>query len=98
MRDREHQGRLHEAGLTRDEHNLAIDQTAAHAIAGTKVNKDHGREAIEILAFAPAILAVAEWWSQVQRFKKELQSGEFVVPEQNDRIDRSKETPSYTVL
>jgi hypothetical protein len=68
-------------GMTEDEARTIVEPVA-HAISGTKVNKDHGREAIELLAFAPALLAVLEWNARVQRFKKELQSGEVqIIPE-----------------
>jgi len=65
-------------GMTEDEARTIVEPVA-HAISGTKVNKDHGREAIELLAFAPALLAVLEWNARVQRFKKELKSGEVTI-------------------
>lgn len=90
-----------ELGMT-DEEARTIIEPIAHAISGTKMNKDHGREAIELLAFAPAILAVVEWTSRVQRFKKELTSGETqvmpptmrVVREPEHGSDRRTETPT----
>ena len=48
-----------------------ITEPFAHLVAGLEVNKKHGREAIEFLAFAPAILAVVEWHHRVSAFKRE---------------------------
>lgn len=87
-------------GMTEDEARTIVEPVA-HAISGTKVNKDHGREAIELLAFAPAILAVVEWNARVQRFKKEMTGEVQVMPEtpqqSEDRTNgsnRRAETPA----
>lgn len=49
----------------------AIVEPFAHLFAGLEVNKKYGRETIEFLAFAPAILSGFEWWSRVAAFKRE---------------------------
>jgi hypothetical protein len=68
-------------GMTDDEAEKIVEP-CSFMIAKTDLNKKHGREAIEVLAFAPAILAVISWADRVSEFRREMQrqlGGENVV-------------------
>jgi hypothetical protein len=60
-------------GMTDDEAEKIVEP-CSFLIAKTDLNKKHGREAIEILAFAPAILAVVSWADRVSEFRREMQT------------------------
>lgn len=49
----------------------SIVEPFAHLFAGLEANKKYGRQAIEFLAFAPAMLSALEWYSRVAAFKRE---------------------------
>lgn len=59
-------------GMTEEE-AATIVEPCSFVIAKTDLNKKHGREAIEILAFAPAILSVISWADRVTEFRREMQ-------------------------
>lgn len=78
-------------GMTDDEASTVVEP-CSFLIAKTDLNKKHGREAIEILAFAPAILAVIEWSNRVAEFRREMQrqlGGDNVVNIQGARAPQS---------
>ena len=58
-------------GMTDDEARTIVEP-CSYLLARTEINKKHGREAIEVLAFAPAILAVVAWADRVSSFRREM--------------------------
>jgi hypothetical protein len=75
-----------------DEEAASIVEPCSFLIAKTDLNKKHGREAIEILAFAPAILSVISWADRVSEFRREMQrqlGGENVVSFEGPRDAQS---------
>ena len=58
-------------GMTDDEARTIVEP-CSYLMAKTEINKKHGREAIEVLAFAPAILAVVGWADRVSQFRREM--------------------------
>ena len=86
---------VEQLGMT-DEEASTVVEPCSFLIAKTDLNKKHGREAIEILAFAPAILAVISWADRVSEFRREMQrqlGGDNVVSFQSPR---STEGPDRT--
>lgn len=59
-------------GMTEEEASTIVEP-CSFLIAKTDLNKKHGRETIEILAFAPAILSVISWADRVSEFRREMQ-------------------------
>jgi len=59
-------------GMT-DEEASTIVEPFGHLIAKSAINKKHGREAIEVLAFAPALLAIMAWADRVSTFRAQFQ-------------------------
>lgn len=55
-----------------DAEATTIVEPLAHYLAGSSINKKHGREAIEVLAFAPAALSFMDWMGRVNDFKAEI--------------------------
>lgn len=71
-----------------DEEAASIVEPCSMLIAKTDLNKKHGREAIEVLAFAPAILSIVSWADRVSEFRREMQrqlGGENVVSFESSR-------------
>jgi hypothetical protein len=60
-------------GMTDDEARTIIEP-CSFLLARSEINKKHGREAIEILAFAPAILAIVSWADRVSSFRQQMQA------------------------
>ena len=60
-------------GMT-DEEARTIIEPCSFLLARSEINKKHGREALEILAFAPAILAIVSWADRVSSFRQSMQA------------------------
>lgn len=78
---------IEQLGMTEQE-AATIVEPCSFLIAKTDLNKKHGREAMEVLAFAPAILSVIEWTNRVSEFRREMQrqlGGENVVSFESPR-------------
>jgi len=58
-------------GMTSEEATTIVEPLS-YVLSKSKLNKDHGREAIEILAFAPAILAIVAWVDRLQTFRSQM--------------------------
>jgi hypothetical protein len=58
-------------GMTDDEARTIVEPVG-YLLAKTEINKKHGREAIELLAFAPAILSVIAWAERVTTFRRQM--------------------------
>jgi hypothetical protein len=56
-----------------DDEARTIVEPCSFLLAKSEINKKHGRDAIEILAFAPAILAIVAWADRVSRFRADMQ-------------------------
>ena len=70
-------------GMTEDEARTIVEP-CAYLLARSSINKKHGREALELLAFAPAVLAIIAWTDRVQSFRVQMQAqlgGPIVSPE-----------------
>ena len=62
-------------GMT-DEEARTIVEPCSYLLGRSELNKKHGREAIEILAFAPALLAIVSWADRVSQFRQQMQVGD----------------------
>lgn len=60
-------------GMTEDEARTVVEP-CSYLIGRSELNKKHGREAIEILAFAPAVLAIVSWADRVSSFRQQMQA------------------------
>jgi hypothetical protein len=60
-------------GMT-DEEARTIVEPGSYLLGRSAINKKHGREAIEILAFAPAILAIVQWADRVSSFRSQIEA------------------------
>jgi hypothetical protein len=83
-------------GMTNDEASKIVEP-CSFLIARSEINKKHGREALEILAFAPALLAIVSWADRVSTFRQQMQAqlGENSVRLQGpSTTPRASETPS----
>lgn len=58
-------------GMSDDEARTIVGP-CSYLLSKSDVNKKHGREAIEVLAFAPAILAIVAWADRVAQFRREM--------------------------
>ena len=77
-------------GMTEEEASTIVEP-CSYLLAGSKLNKDHGREAIEILAFAPAILAVIAWADRVSTFRQQM-----LAAQQSGQIGETYVSPQST--
>jgi hypothetical protein len=78
-------------GMT-DEEARTIIEPCSFLLARTEINKKHGREALEILAFAPALLAIVAWADRVSSFRQSMQAQ--LGDPQNVRSERPQAAPS----
>lgn len=62
-------------GMT-DEEARTIVEPCSYLLGRSEINKKHGREAIEILAFAPALLAIVAWGDRVSTFRQQMQAAQ----------------------
>lgn len=76
-------------GMTNDEAQ-AIIEPCSFLLAKSEINKKHGREALELLAFAPAILAIVAWADRVSQFRQSMQAQ---LGDPNVRSERSQTSP-----
>jgi hypothetical protein len=58
-------------GMTDDEASTIVEPFS-YMLSKSEINKKHGREAIELLAFAPALLAIVAWADRVAQFRREM--------------------------
>jgi len=58
-------------GMSDDEARTIVEP-CSYLLSKSRINKKHGREAIELLAFAPAILAIIAWADRVQQFRQSM--------------------------
>jgi hypothetical protein len=58
-------------GMTDDEARTIVEP-CSYLLSKSSINKKHGREALELLAFAPAILAIVAWADRVQSFRHQM--------------------------
>lgn len=58
-------------GMTDDEARTIVEP-CSYLLSKSSINKKHGREAIEVLAFAPAILAIVSWADRVSTFRQQM--------------------------
>ena len=76
-------------GMTNDEAQ-AIIEPCSFLLARSEINKKHGREALELLAFAPAILAIVAWANRVSDFRQSMQTQ---LGDPNVRSERPQTSP-----
>lgn len=83
-------------GMT-DEEARTIIEPCSFLLAKSEINKKHGREALEILAFAPALLAIVAWADRVSSFRQSMQAQlgdpNNVSPERPQASPGASETP-----
>jgi hypothetical protein len=60
-------------GMTEDEARTIVEP-CSFLLARSDINKKHGREALELLAFAPALLAIIAWADRVSSFRTQMQA------------------------
>lgn len=82
-------------GMTEEEASTIVEPFG-HLIAKSSINKKHGREAIEVLAFAPALLAIMAWADRVSSFRQQFSiEGEGSVRTQSTQTEGGEgQTPS----
>ena len=82
-------------GMTEDE-AATIVEPFSHLIAKSSINKKHGRETIEVLAFAPAILAIIAWTDRISKFRAqfEIQGATVVRTQSPETSGGPSEAPS----